>query len=131
MTASHESEASLLEALAFHALERRTYVKEWFVGCGDGQDISEDLLAKLNGSGIAVFRKASEAVKDAQGFARDLASGSPAWLLRVYIKRWLSDSVAEVQYSQYRDPEAASGSKGTARWVDGHWTFEFLTHWMS
>jgi len=131
MTASHESEASLLEALAFHALERRTHVKEWFVGCGDGQDISGDLLARLNSSGVAVFRRASEAAKDAHGFVRERGEGRPAWLLQLSITRWLNDTTAEVLYCQYRDPEASGGAEGVARRVDGKWVLEFPSRWVS
>ena len=62
-----------------------------------------------------------------------MTEGTSAKPLRTWrpMAAWVNDKSAEVRYSDYSDPEAAGGGEGTARLVDGQWTFEFFTSWNS
>ena len=116
--------------------------KVWFVKIGDGMQIPRAFINRFSDCNIPV-KSISEAKTETYIHPEDEKkvehiigvtdpkTGIRGKLISVKILRWIDEKTAEVRYSSYYGPLAASGGKGEVCYVAGKWIFYGKQMWNS
>lgn len=132
----------VLELLIRKMIFRDKSTKVWFVQIKDGMDVPQAFINRFLDCTIPV-KSISEAKTDTYIHPEDKKkvehiiavtdpkTGTRGKLISVKILRWIDEKTAEVQYSSYYGPLAASGGKGEVRYIAGKWILYEKGGWIS
>lgn len=125
-----EDEWAVREMLIRTAISFRAWVDVWFIDFGDEKDPPPDFLNRFDDLEVEI-KGVSEASVSQTGYVKDRRTGRDGYIVRAQIIRWLDQDTAEVEYTDYGSPQAASGTRGIVNREDGKWELRIRGGWES